>query len=498
VSAPAVRFAGITRRFPGVAALTDVGFDVAAGSCHAICGENGAGKSTLGRILAGIDRPDAGTITLFGEAVRFRQPRDAMAAGVAIVHQELALWPELSVAENLGMGRMPRRGPLVDRRALRAHAEALLARVGAAIDPDRRMGALSIAEQQLVQIAMAVGADARIIIFDEPTSSLGERETERLYAVMAALRAQGTTTLYVSHRMPEIFRLCDTVTVLRDGHHVATTPTAALDEAAIVEQMIGRRLEQFYPSHAAGTAGAPVLEVEGLSAAGGRVRDISFTLRAGEVLGLAGLVGAGRSEVARALFGLDPTARGRVRVRGREATIRSPREAMALGLGLVPEDRKGQGLVLGMANRENGSLPSLPRFASRGVVDRARESAATGAAFAAMTMAADAEAATVTLSGGNQQKVVMAKWLTAESDLLILDEPTRGVDVGAKAELHAWIDRHAAAGGAVLLITSDMPELLNLATRILVLREGRPAGELARADATQASLLRLMSGLGAA
>ncbi len=494
MSVPAIRFRGISRRFPGVAALSDVSFDVAAGGCHAICGENGAGKSTLGKILAGIERPDAGTLELDGAAVRFRSPRDAMAAGVAIVHQELSLWPELTVAENLGMGRLPRHGPFVDREALRLRAVALLREVGATIDPARQMGELSIAEQQLVQVAMAVGAAAKVIVFDEPTSSLGERETARLYELIARLRARGTTIIYVSHRMQEIFRLCDAVTVLRDGQHVATGPAAALDEAAIVEQMIGRRLEQFYPSHAAGAAGAPMLEVAGLSAAGG-VHDVGFTLRAGEVVGLAGLVGAGRSEVARAIFGLDPSSRGTVRVRGRDARIRSPRDAMALGLGFVPEDRKKQGLVLGMANRANGSLAALRRFARRGFVDRGAERAAVGDAFTRVTMAADAEVATGTLSGGNQQKVVIAKWLTAASDILILDEPTRGVDVGAKAELHAWIDRHAAAGGAVLLITSDMPELLNLATRVIVLRAGRMVGELPRAEATQERVLRLMSGL---
>lgn len=493
--APAVRFAGITRRFPGVTALDGVSFEVAAGSCHAVCGENGAGKSTLGKILAGIERPDAGAVELDGAAVRFRTPRDAMLAGIAIVHQELELWANLTVAENLCLGRMPRRGPLVDRREVRRRAIGLLDAVGAEVDPDRVLGTLTVAEQQLVQIAMAVGADARVIVFDEPTSSLGERETGRLDQVIASLRARGTTILYVSHRMAEIFRLCDRVTVLRDGAHVATRPVAGLDEAGLVELMIGRRLEQFFPGHAAGTPGAVCLEVEGLDV-GATVRGVSLSVRAGEVVGLAGLVGSGRSDVAGALFGLGSRVKGTVRVRGRETVIRSPREAMALRIGLVPEDRKRMGLVLSMVNRENGSLPTLRRYARRGWVNRRAEAAATGTAFGRVRMAANPEVRTGTLSGGNQQKVVIAKWLAAGSEILILDEPTRGVDVGAKAELHAWIDQHAAAGGAVLLITSDMPELLNLATRIVVLHEGRVAGELSRAEATQERVLRLMSGMG--
>jgi len=492
----AVRFGGISKRFPGVTALHDVSFDVAAGSCHAVCGENGAGKSTLGKILAGIERPDAGALELFGQPADIRSPRDAMQAGIAMVHQELASCNNLSVGESLCLADLPRRNGFVRRAELAARARALLADVGADLDPGREMASLSVAEQQLVQIAAAVGARARLIVFDEPTSSLGAREAERLYALIGDLRARGTTILYVSHRMPEIFRLCDRVTVLRDGAHVATRPVAELDEGALVEMMIGRRLAKFYPGHAAIARGDAMLEVSGLGTAG-RVSEITFSLHAGEVVGLAGLVGAGRSEVAQALFGLDRTMTGHVAVRGRAARIGSPRDAMALGIGYVPEDRKRQGLVLSLLNRENASLPLLERFARAGVVRRDAERAAVGDAFARVQMAADQEVPTGTLSGGNQQKVVLAKWLAAGSDVLILDEPTRGVDVGAKAELHAWIDRLAASGCAVLLISSDMPELLNLSSRILVLREGRMVGELARADATQDRVLRLMSGLGA-
>jgi ABC-type sugar transport system ATPase subunit len=346
-----------------------------------------------------------------------------------------------------------------------------------------------------VQIAAAVGEGAKIIVFDEPTSSLGEAEAARLYALIAALRARGVTQLYVSHRMPEIFALADAVTVLRDGQHVSTQAIGSLTEGALVQQMIGREIAEYLPAHVDKPRGAERLRVERI-ASPGRFSDVSFAVHAGEVVGLAGLVGAGRSEIARALFGLDPAATGDVFVRGQPVRIRSPRDAMRHGLGYVPEDRKRQGLVPAMRARENATLPALGRFARAGWVDRAAESTAVAASFARVSLhATAAEAVTSSLSGGNQQKVVLAKWLTEGSDLLILDEPTRGVDVGAKAELHAWIDQRAAEGAAVLLISSELPELLTLSSRILVLREGRLRGELARAQATPDVLLRLMAGL---
>ena len=493
--APAVRFVGITKRFPGVVALSDVGFDVAPGSCHAICGENGAGKSTLSSILAGIQAPDAGDLSIDGRPVRFGSPREALAAGVAMVHQELAFCENLSVAENLFLGQLPTRRGFLARRTLHAQATELLRSIGAEIDPDRAVESLSIAQQQLVQIAAAVGSGARVIIFDEPTSSLGERESEQLFALLGSLRARGVTVLYITHRMPEIFRLCDTVTVLRDGRHVCTEPTAALDEATLVQRMIGRRLELYFPKHQRVAPGAEVLRVEGLSSPG-RFSDISFALRAGEVVGMAGLVGAGRSEIARALFGLDPAATGSIQVRGKHAEIRSPDDAMEHGIGLVPEDRKRQGLVLSMLTRENTTLPILDRLARWTIVQRPQEIQAAGAQLERVQVRASYfESPTMTMSGGNQQKVVLAKWLAAQSTILIMDEPTRGVDVGAKAELHAWIDRIAAEGAAVLLISSELPELLNLSRRILVLRAGQLVGEVARDEADQDTLLRMMAGI---
>ena len=494
MTVPLVRFRGVTKRFPGLVALRDVSFDVAAGSCHAICGENGAGKSTLGRILAGVHLADEGTLELDGAPVRFASPRDALAAGVAMVHQELAFCDNLTVGDNLCLRHLPGRYGLVDERALHTRALALLDEAGTHIDPSRRMGSLSVAEQQLVQIAAAVGEGARVIIFDEPTSSLGEAEARRLYALIASLRARGVTQLYVSHRMSEIFALCDTVTVLRDGQHVATQPVSDITEAVLVRQMIGRDIAEYFPVHASTPRGDERLRVEHLSSPD-HFHDVSFAMHAGEVVGLAGLVGAGRSEIARALFGLDASATGAMYVRGARVRMNSPREALARGLGFVPEDRKRQGLVLGMRARENATLPTLSRFATAGWVNRGKETVAARQSFARVGLRAGFESMASSLSGGNQQKVVLAKWLTADSEVLILDEPTRGVDVGAKAELHAWIDQRAAEGAAILLISSELPELLTLSSRILVLRDGRLRGELPRAQATQDALLRLMAGL---
>ena len=493
-----IRFVGISKRFPGVAALSDVTFDVAAGSCHAICGENGAGKSTLSSILAGIQVQDSGELIVDGRTVHFTSPRDALAAGVTMVHQELAFCENLSVAENLFLGVLPTRGGFFARDALNARAAELLRSIGAQIDPARAVGTLSIAQQQLVQIAAAVGSGARVIIFDEPTSSLGERESEQLFTLLGSLRERGVTVLYISHRMPEIFRLCDTVTVLRDGRHVCTEPIARLDEATLVQRMIGRRLEQYFPDHQRVAPGAEMLRVEGLSSPG-KFANISFSLRAGEVVGMAGLVGAGRSEIARALFGLDEKARGSIVVRGKRVVIRNAGDAMKLGIGLVPEDRKRQGLVLPMRTRENTTLPTLERFARLTIVNREAERRTAATQLERMQVRESYfETPTMTMSGGNQQKVVLAKWLAAESNILILDEPTRGVDVGAKAELHAWIDRMAAEGAAILLISSELPELLNLSRRILVLRHGELVGEVSRESADQDTLLRMMAGIKAA
>ncbi|MGH9374284.1 MAG: sugar ABC transporter ATP-binding protein, partial [Vicinamibacterales bacterium] len=494
---PAVTFERITKRFPGALALDDVSFSVAAGSCHALCGENGAGKSTLGKILAGLHRPDGGRLLVAGHPVDFAGPEHALAAGIGIVHQELAFCENMTVAENLCLGALPSNGPFISRHETDSRARALLERTGATVDVRRKVGELRIAQQQMIQIAAAIGSGARVIVFDEPTSSLSQHEAEKLYELIGRLRAQGVTAIYVSHRMEEIFRVCDAVTVLRDGRHVATQPLASVDRATLVHMMIGRRLEEYFPAHVQASPGKELLRVEGLTSPAG-FTDVSFALRAGEVLGFAGLVGAGRSEIAQALFGLDPNVTGHVSVRGQRVTIRDPRAAMALGLGLVPEDRKRQGLVLSMTAASNTTLATLRSLARLTFISRRAERALARTYFDRLRVRASGpDAPTAGLSGGNQQKLVLAKWLAARCSILILDEPTRGVDVGAKAEIHGLVDDLAAQGSGVILISSELPEILNLSTRVIVLREGRIAGELARERATQDGVMRLMAGVAA-
>jgi ABC-type sugar transport system ATPase subunit len=494
---PAIRFEHVTKRFPGVLALDAVSFEIAAGSCHALCGENGAGKSTLGKMLGGIHAADGGRIVVFGEPVAFSGPQQALAAGVAIVHQELAFCENLSVAENLCLGALPHQGPFLSRDGMRSRATEMLAAIGASIEIDRLVGDLSTGQQQMLQIATAVGRSARIIVFDEPTSSLSQHEAERLYSLIGTLRERGVTLIYVSHRMDEIFRLCDTITVLRDGRHVSTQRAAELTEAALVEAMIGRPLGEYFPKHLHAVAGAELLRVERLTSPK-RFHDVSFSLHAGEVVGLAGLVGAGRSEVARALFGLDPEATGRVWIDGVTGLPRSPVDAMDRGVALVPEDRKRQGLILSMSALSNTTLPTLPALSRFTFIRQRAERALARSYFNRLGVRVSAlDAMAAGLSGGTQQKLVLAKWLAAKCRILILDEPTRGVDVGAKAEIHVLIDELASAGHAVLLISSELPEVVHLSTRIIVLRNGGVAGEVPRAQATQAGLMRLMAGANA-
>jgi ABC-type sugar transport system ATPase subunit len=535
---PLISFRHVSKRFPGVRALEDVSFEVAAGSCHALCGENGAGKSTLSKLLAGIVTPDTGEIRIDGTPVRFTDPRDALGAGIGMVHQELVFCENLTVAENLCLGALPRRGLFVSRPAMERRAHDLLSAIEATLDVRRLGGDLTVAEQQVLQIAAAVGSGARVIIFDEPTSSLSQVEADHLYALMGRLRARGTTCVYVSHRMPEIFRLCDTITVLRDGKHVATRAASALDEASLVQLMIGRRLDEYLlgsaglgapksrrpaaaaasdspglgapeqpappteaespapSSAAAAKPGAVLLEVRKLSSPG-HFHDVSFEVRAGEIVGLAGLVGAGRSAVAEAIFGLDAQARGRIEVAGRGLRGGSPAAAMRAGVGLVPEDRKRRGLVGDLSALENLTLPSLPRLSRYGWIrPDAERAVARDVAARVGLLPSDLATVTAVLSGGNQQKVVLAKWLATRCRLLLLDEPTRGVDVGAKAEIHALVRQLAAEGTGILLVSSELPELIALSTRTLVLREGRMVGELPR-GADQETLMRLMAGVDA-
>jgi len=507
-------FSGISKRFPGVHALDDVGFAVERGSCHALIGENGAGKSTLGKILAGVYTADAGEIRLDGKAIHPENPLVARRLGIAMVHQELAFCPNLTVAENLCLGDLPSRAGWVNRGQMRARARQMLAEIEADLDVDQPISRLSTGQEQIVQIAAAVGTKARIIVMDEPTSSLSVAESAHLFHLLAQLKTRGITVIYVSHRMEEIFHLCDTVTVLRDGRHVATEKIAATNPDRVIHQMIGREVIAHTPQHLARELGAEILRVENLSSPG-RFANVSFTLRAGEVLGFAGLVGAGRSEVAQAIFGLDDAAKGKVFVHGAELPLGEVKAALGAGLGLLPEDRKRLGLVLALNCRENTSLAALsrevggekssvlqPSRSSRdnllrfGFINRRVEnSLAQNYADRLRVKAPSLETPIASLSGGNQQKIALAKWLARECGILIADEPTRGVDVGAKAEIHQLLDELACQGLALLLISSELPEVMNLSRRILVMRQGKIAGELPRAEFTQANLMRLMAGV---
>jgi ABC-type sugar transport system ATPase subunit len=492
-----IQFENIRKTFGGVVALDDVSFSIAAGECHALVGENGAGKSTLGKILAGIHRPDSGTLRLGGEVVRFRSPTDAARAGVGMVHQELAFCRDLSIAENLSLGRYPRRlGFWLDRRAMESEAHRKLAAIGAEMDVTQPVRSLSTAQEQVVQIAAAVGSGARILVFDEPTSSLSHAESEHLFTLIDSLKARGVTMIYVTHRMPEILRLADRVSVLRDGRYVGTLEREEATQDAIVQRMIGRPLSEYFPHHLESTPGPVVLSVRGLTSPG-RFEDVSLEVRAGEIVGLAGLVGSGRSEVSRAIFGLDGAARGEVTLDGRPLRLGSVREAMRRGIALVPEDRKLQGLVPGLSGRLNFSMTLLDLLSRFGFVSARRERAETEQAFARLAVKTPSiEAPVSSMSGGNQQKVVLAKWLARRSRVLIVDEPTRGVDIGAKAAIHQLLDTLAREGMAILLISSELPEVLNLSGRILVMREGRLIGEIPRARATQTVLMEMMAGVG--
>ena len=491
-----IAFESITKTFVGVKALDDVSLAIDRGECHGLMGENGAGKSTLGKILAGIHLPDTGTVRIDGQPRTFASPREAVQAGIGMVHQELAFCPDLTVAENLSLGQYPRRlGIFTDHHAMNERARRLLGEIGVTMDVRQSMKALTTGQEQLVQIAAAVGTGAKILVFDEPTSSLSETESQRLFELIGRLRSRGVTMIYVSHRLPEVLRLCDRISVLRDGKYVGTLPRADATQGQIVQMMIGRPLADYFPRHLGTTPGDVKLRVEQFSSPG-KFANISFTVRAGEIVGMAGLVGSGRSEIAQAIFGLDKDARGRVEIEGVPLKLGSPREAMRRGVGLVPEDRKRQGLVLMMSCRRNFSLVILDRLRRFGLLNHRQEAREAETLFARLRVKTPSiEIPVAALSGGNQQKVVIAKWLARKLKLLIVDEPTRGVDVGAKAEIHGLIDELANQGNGVLLISSELPEVINLSTRILVLRNGRIVGEVPREQAKQETLMRLMDGI---
>ena len=493
-SIDALEMTGISKRFPGVQALAGVDLRVSAGEIHAVVGENGAGKSTLMKILAGAYEADAGSILMDGRPVSFSSPHESQALGVGMVFQELNLVADLSVAENIYLGRQPvRRFGIVDRRRLRDQATALLASLGAPIDATSLVRDLSVGQQQMVEIAKVYSQDPRILVLDEPTSALTEHETDILFATLRRLRSEGIAIIFISHRLKEVLAIADQVTVLRDGKLVGSRSIRELTAAGIVTMMVGRDVTDLFPK-AVVDIGDVVLEVRGYSRSG-VFSDVSFTVRAGEVLGLAGLVGAGRTEVARSIFGLDPHDAGEVRIDGQRVRVRGPRDAVKAHMGYVPEDRKKDGLVLGLSVRSNTVLSVLSDLARAGWITKRMEMPTVGAMIERFQLRPpDPERTVATLSGGNQQKVVIGRWTVATPRVLFLDEPTRGVDVGAKAEIHQLIGELARQGVAIVMISSELPEILAASDRILVLHEGRITGELSRAEATEERIMMAATG----
>ncbi len=485
---PVLSAQGITKRFGGVNALADVHFELLPGEVHALLGENGAGKSTLIKVFTGVHQPDAGQIFLDGQPVVFGNPRAAREAGIAAIYQEPSLFPDLTIAENIVVGRQPVRGGRVDWAAMQQIAGDLLAQLGVHLDPRTKARNLSVAEQQFVEIARALSINAKILIMDEPTSSLTLAEVADLFRIVRQLRSQGTAIVFISHRLEELFEVADRVTVLRDGSYVDTQPIAAVTTRSLVQMMVGRTVDNLFPKLDV-TPGKVVLEVKELCRTGS-FQNISFALRAGEIVGMAGLVGAGRTEVARALFGTAPADSGEILVDGKPVRITSPQQAMRLGLAYVPEDRQNQGLVLPLNIAQNITLPRVAAFASAGMIrSRPEMQAAERAADRMEVKRADVRQQARELSGGNQQKVVLAKWLETQPRILILDEPTRGIDVRTKSAVHGLMSSLAAQGMAILMISSELPEVLGMSDRILVLREGRMVAEIARADASQETIM---------
>ncbi len=488
--APVLEMRHIRKTFPGVVALDDVDFELRRGEVHILLGENGAGKSTLMKILSGAYQKSAGQIILDGVEVEIKNPKHAQALGIGIIYQEFNLIPQLSVGENIFLGREPARLPgLINQRAIFQEAVRVLSSLGVTLDPQRLVKELKVADQQMVEVAKALSLDARILIMDEPTAALTEHEIKELFATIRRLKDTGVAIVYISHRMEELFEIGDRVTVLRDGRTVGTYDVRGMNKSELIRLMINRELTELFPKEEA-KRGEEILRVEGLSTKDG-LKDISFSLHKGEVLGIAGLLGAGRTELARAIFGLDKITSGTIYINGTPQQINSPRRAINSGIGFLTEDRKSQGLVLPLSVKENLCLSSVDKFSSWGVMDSGEEQQAANRYVKELRIRTPSlDQQVVFLSGGNQQKVVLSKWLCCQSEVFIFDEPTRGVDVGAKAEIYQLMNRLTASGVAIIMISSELLEVLGMSDRIMVMRGGRITGEFSAAEATQERILQ--------
>lgn len=485
----------ITKRYPGVVAVNNAQLNLRAGEVHCLVGENGAGKSTLMKVLSGAVPLDSGEIRLSGEPVHIHSPHHAQQLGISMIYQEFNLSPYLSVAENIFLGREPRlrRTPFINWAKMYRDARAILARIRVNLDVRKPVNECSVAQQQMVEIAKALSFNSKIIVMDEPSATLTEHELAALFDLIRELKRQGIGMIYISHRLEEIFTIGDRVTVMRDGHYIATRPVNEVTREEIIRMMVGRELTHEFPKETF-APGPERLRIEGLTRRGA-FENVSFSLRTGEIVGLTGLVGAGRTEVARAIFGADRPDAGRVILDGKAVAVRSPQDAIRLGIGLLTEDRKNQGLVLGMTVRENTTLANLRSLVKLLFVDRRRERAETDRFVRELQIKTPSiEQVVQNLSGGNQQKVVLAKWLFTESKVLIFDEPTRGIDVGAKVEIYRLMNELVRRGVCILMISSELPEVLGMCDRILVMHEGRIAGELPRAEATQERVMQLATG----
>jgi ribose transport system ATP-binding protein len=491
--APVLQMRHIRKTFPGVVALDDVDFDLRRGEVHILLGENGAGKSTLMKILSGAYQKSAGQIVFDGQDVEIKNPKHALTLGISTIYQEFNLIPHLSAGENIFLGREPRWFGLIDQRAIFQAATRALKGLGLTLDPHKLIKELKVAEQQMIEVAKALSLDARILIMDEPTAALTEHEIKELFAIIRSLRDKGVSIVYISHRMEELFEIGDRVTVLRDGRTVGTYDVREMSKSELIRLMVNRELTELFPKERA-ELGPEVLRVEGLNTQGG-LKDISFSLRKGEVLGIAGLLGAGRTELARAIFGLDKIASGTISINGSPQRIGSPRAAINSGIGFLTEDRKSQGLVLPLSVKENLCLASVDKFSTWGLMNAQEEQQAADRYVKDLRIKTPSlNQKVVYLSGGNQQKVVLSKWLCCKSEVFIFDEPTRGVDVGAKAEIYQLMNRLTASGVAIIMISSEMLEVLGMSDRILVMRGGRITGEFSAAEATQERVLQCALG----